>query len=127
MMEAMKPKAKASHFAPVRVSSLKPLGETLEGKNELPKDATLTRYVDAVKDANKVKQELQEAQAELMKTMEGLLEVPAVDPLTLRKVANGALGLDALIVFYAPWCPHCQKFVLHDKEGDPRNAPYEVL
>jgi len=109
------------------VSSLKPLEENAHTQSQLPKDADITSYVDAVMDARHAKQEFAKAQAELMGAMEGLLEVPAADPLFLRKAANGANGHDSLIVFYAPWCPHCQTFVLHDKKGDPTNAPLEQL
>lgn len=124
--KAIKVEPKKTQFAPV-VSSLKPLGETSKGKNDLPKDATLTKYVEAVKASNKAKLEMQTAQGKLMVAMEGLLEVPSADTLTLRKIANGALGQDSLITFYAPWCPHCQTFVLHDTKSNPSNAPYEVL
>merc|ERR1740138_1854683 len=45
----------------------------------------------------------------------------------LAKAAAGTFGKDALVAFYAPWCPHCQTFVLHDKKGNPKNAPLENL
>lgn len=32
-----------------------------------------------------------------------------------------------LVVFYAPWCPHCQDYVLHDVEHNFQNAPIELL
>lgn len=34
---------------------------------------------------------------------------------------------DVLIVFYAPWCPHCQTYVMADESGDPEKAPIELL
>jgi len=108
-------------------ASLKPLGENAHTENYLPEDADITAYVDAVKDARLAKQEFAKGQAELMGAMEGLLKVPAADALYLRKAANGANGHNSLIVFYAPWCPHCQTFVLHDEKGDPTNAPLEQL
>jgi len=131
-----KPKAlvapdKAGELKPQEVwelkSSLKPLGKNADTKSYLPEDADITKYVDAVKDARLAKQQFAKAQAELMGAMEGLLQVPAADSLFLKKAANGANGHDSLIVFYAPWCPHCQTMVLHDEKGDPTNAPLEQL
>jgi len=112
---------------PEVVSSLKPLGENAHTQSQLPKDADITNYVEAVKEARVAKQSFAKAQAELMVAMEGLLEVPAADASFLRKAADGANGHDSLIAFYAPWCPHCQTFVLHDAKGDPTNAPLEQL
>jgi len=71
--------------------------------------------------------EFQAADAKLMQSMEALLEVPAADTAMLTKAVGGTLGKDALVAFYAPWCPHCKTFVLHDKKGNPRNAPLENL
>jgi len=34
---------------------------------------------------------------------------------------------DALVVFYAPWCPHCKNFVMADQHGNAKNAPLELL
>merc|ERR1719163_1614673 len=62
-----------------------------------------------------------------MKAMEALLETPAADAEFLSQAAEGKLGKDSLIVFYAPWCPHCQQFVLHDGKGDPTKAPLELI
>merc|ERR1719502_2355011 len=67
------------------------------------------------------------ATAKLMSAMDALLEVPNAGAGDLQKLADGKFGKAALVVFYAPWCPHCQSFVLHDQKGDPLNAPLEVL
>mmetsp|Transcript_32671 Transcript_32671/g.71195 ORF Transcript_32671/g.71195 Transcript_32671/m.71195 type:complete len:196 (-) Transcript_32671:105-692(-) len=32
-----------------------------------------------------------------------------------------------LVAFYAPWCPHCQTFVMADENGVPEKAPLELL
>jgi thiol-disulfide isomerase/thioredoxin len=34
---------------------------------------------------------------------------------------------DTLVVFYAPWCPHCQTFVMHDESGNAEKAPLELF
>jgi thiol-disulfide isomerase/thioredoxin len=34
---------------------------------------------------------------------------------------------DVFVAFYAPWCPHCQTYVMHDEEGNAENAPIEQL
>jgi thiol-disulfide isomerase/thioredoxin len=73
------------------------------------------------------KVEYQRATNNLMSAMEALLEVPSAGAADLGKVAEGKTGKDTLLVFYAPWCMHCQRFVLHDGQGNPTNAPLEVL
>jgi len=89
--------------------------------------ADMKVYQDALVDYKVKKQAFQLAQAKLMKSMEALLETPAADPSMLAKAVGGTFGKDALVAFYAPWCPHCQTFVLHDKKGNPKNAPLENL
>merc|ERR1719487_1681145 len=51
-----------------------------------------------------------------------MLQVPSVDKAKLE-----ANKKDALVVFYAPWCPHCQTFVLHNGKGNPEEAPLEIF
>jgi thiol-disulfide isomerase/thioredoxin len=50
--------------------------------------------------------------------------VEAVDGSSLTELVADH---DVFVVFYAPWCPHCQTYVLHDEEGDADNAPIENL
>jgi len=82
---------------------------------------------EAIVDYKQKKQQYQLATVKLMSAMEALLQVPSADNAALEKVAQAKAGKDTLVVFYAPWCPHCQSFVLHDKNGDPTNAPLEVF
>jgi len=82
---------------------------------------------EALADYKVKKQAFKLATAKLMAAMETLLETPSADTAMLEQAASGKLGKDSLVVFYAPWCPHCQTFVLHDQQGNPANAPLEVL
>jgi len=80
----------------------------------------------AIQDYKAQKAKFQMAEGRLMNAMEKLLTVPSVDGSDLDVLLKGRRE-DTLVVMYAPWCPHCQTFVLHDKRGDPTNAPLEVL
>lgn len=55
----------------------------------------------------------------------GAQNVTAVEAASLSKLVVRQSRL--LVVFYAPWCPHCQSFVIADKAGNKTNAPLEVL
>jgi len=50
-------------------------------------------------------------------------EVTAVDAATLDALIAEGNDTGILVVFYAPWCPHCHDFVLKGNE----NAPIEIL
>mmetsp|Transcript_15944 Transcript_15944/g.41236 ORF Transcript_15944/g.41236 Transcript_15944/m.41236 type:complete len:198 (-) Transcript_15944:94-687(-) len=52
-------------------------------------------------------------------------QVTAVDGAALTALVGA--GSPLLVVFYAPWCPHCQTFVMADENGDPEKAPLEIL
>merc|ERR1719460_1569174 len=70
----------------------------------------------------KAQGQMKKSQARLMGAMEAMLQVPSVDKAKLE-----ANKKDALVVFYAPWCPHCQTFVLHNGKGNPEEAPLEIF
>eukprot|EP00929_Paragymnodinium_shiwhaense_P089933 TRINITY_DN5013_c0_g1_i1.p1 TRINITY_DN5013_c0_g1~~TRINITY_DN5013_c0_g1_i1.p1 ORF type:complete len:233 (-),score=84.73 TRINITY_DN5013_c0_g1_i1:237-935(-) len=80
----------------------------------------------AIENFKKAAAVYQAAQTQLFQAMEAMLEVKALGAGDLDKVAKGS-GKDTFVVFYAPWCPHCQRFVLHDGNGNPSKAPLELL
>jgi len=56
----------------------------------------------------------------------GAQQVAAVNAASLPPLVQKATE-DIFIAFYAPWCPHCQTFVMHDANGNATNAPLEVF
>jgi len=103
---------------------------TSEESALVEKRETLKQAMNAYK-SQKVK--FQAAQTKLMAAMESLLEVPSIDQTVLQtlvqnqKVPSWSGKKGNLVVFYAPWCPHCQTFVLHDGNGNPEKAPLEEV
>merc|ERR1719335_1436769 len=74
----------------------------------------------------KAQTKMKKSQARVMGAMEAMLQVPSVDTAKLNGMVD-AKKKDALVVFYAPWCPHCQTFVLHNGKGNPEEAPLEIF
>jgi thiol-disulfide isomerase/thioredoxin len=91
-----------------------------------PQDNKMAELEGAKKDYLEVKQKMGAAQGRLMKAMDALLEVPSTDGVALAGLLEKK-EKDAFVVFYAPWCPHCQTYVLHDGKGNPTQAPLEAL
>jgi len=108
-------------------ASLDGNSSVVHGKDE---PATVAEKKDELSDAighyKTQKMQFQLAEARLMKAFDSLLEVPTASGQQLTTLLQGG-GKPTLVVFYAPWCPHCQTFVLHDGEGDPVNAPLEQM
>jgi len=54
--------------------------------------------------------------------------VPSVDSAELEKLLKEK-DTKVIVVFFAPWCPHCQTYVLHsaDAAKDPSKAPLELF
>jgi len=95
-----------------------------------PSDAAMDEKIVAFENAKEkmaeVAAEMEAAEAQLFAAINGILQVPMVTGASLGSDLEKE-DKDYLVVFYAPWCPHCQTFVLHDANGDPRNAPLEVM
>merc|ERR1719428_2563684 len=71
-------------------------------------------------------QQMKASQERLMAAMSAMLQVPNVNGAALTSMVEKK-EKDLLVVFYAPWCPHCQSYVLHDGKGSPEDAPLEVF
>merc|ERR1719379_832570 len=69
---------------------------------------------------------MKKSQEKLLSAMNNMLQVPAADTAKVNSMVDSK-EKDMLVVFYAPWCPHCQTFVLHNGKGNPEEAPLEVF
>eukprot|EP00746_Dinoflagellata_sp_MGD_P161238 gnl/MRDRNA2_/MRDRNA2_88309_c0_seq1.p1 gnl/MRDRNA2_/MRDRNA2_88309_c0~~gnl/MRDRNA2_/MRDRNA2_88309_c0_seq1.p1 ORF type:complete len:244 (-),score=62.68 gnl/MRDRNA2_/MRDRNA2_88309_c0_seq1:116-847(-) len=95
-------------------------------KSSDPTEEERAEMEAAMEEYETAKTAMQQANERLMNAMEAMLEVPNVNKTQLTEMlAEG--DKDTLIVFYAPWCPHCQRYVLHDGKGDPEKAPLEIF
>merc|ERR1719321_1883380 len=95
-------------------------------KSAEPTEAERAEMAAAMEEYKTTQAEMQAASDRLMLAMEAMLEVKKVDKAELTTMIEKG-DKDTLIVFYAPWCPHCQRYVLHDGQGDPEKAPLEVF
>merc|ERR550514_1229347 len=91
-----------------------------------PTDAEREEYAAAMKEYKTSQAAMQKASKRMMNAMEAMLEVPSMEKDTLTAMLDKK-DKDTFVVFYAPWCPHCQSFVLHDGKGNPEKAPLELF
>jgi len=96
------------------------------GSHQGAPEAKQQKYKDALEEYRIKKGKFAKAMAKVATSLDSLLAVPRADAKSLKALAKGG-GKDTLVVFYAPWCPHCQTFVMHDDKGNPLGAPLESL
>merc|ERR1719359_2752213 len=101
----------------VAMKTSKSTDPTPEEREEMA--AAMEEYKDA-------QAKMEAANERMMHAMEAMLQVPVVNKTQLTQMVESG-DKDTLVVFYAPWCPHCQRYVLHDGKGDPEKAPLEVF
>jgi thiol-disulfide isomerase/thioredoxin len=100
--------------------------EKSEAASKDPSKADKKEWKSAMEEYMKAQNEMKAVQGRLMSAMTAMLQVPQKTTPEVNKMVD-AKEKDMLIVFYAPWCPHCQTFVLHNGKGNPEEAPLEIF
>jgi len=95
-------------------------------KSATPTDEERAEMAAAMEEYKEAQEKMKAASNRMMVAMEAMLEVPVVNKAELTTMAEKG-DKDTLVVFYAPWCPHCQRYVLHDGKGNPEKAPLEMF
>eukprot|EP00746_Dinoflagellata_sp_MGD_P154094 gnl/MRDRNA2_/MRDRNA2_84625_c0_seq1.p1 gnl/MRDRNA2_/MRDRNA2_84625_c0~~gnl/MRDRNA2_/MRDRNA2_84625_c0_seq1.p1 ORF type:complete len:249 (+),score=74.82 gnl/MRDRNA2_/MRDRNA2_84625_c0_seq1:89-835(+) len=100
--------------------------EKSEDASKDPSKADKKEWKAAMEEYMETQTKMKASQARLMAAMTAMLQVPAKNTAEVNSMVD-AKAKDTLVVFYAPWCPHCQTFVLHDGKGNPEAAPLEIF
>jgi len=122
-----KAKAEVNNTAAAKKDSEQAVELAKKAMNASAKARNITEQADSIEAVAQLEsQQMFAVAAKLKKEAEGEAKqsVQAVDGSSLTSMIASE---EVFVVFYAPWCPHCQTYVLHDEAGNEENAPIEQL